>query len=151
MNLFTTLGVTWACELAFTHFMKELMATRINWCLLLAFGLTSPITLIPHIANGHWDVKFNRRVGCIFIFSLYTWHLWHFLIYFMQSLSMVLKKYSDICTCLEIICPLTWVAQIPSWASWSVFFAYIPSKHLNNFSSDDLLYNTSNIEVIVHS
>jgi hypothetical protein len=35
------------------------MTTRINRCLLLAFGLACPIKLIPHITNSHRDVKLN--------------------------------------------------------------------------------------------
>jgi hypothetical protein len=48
------------------------MATKINQCLLLAFGLIGPITSIPHIKNGHIDVILNKGAGGAFILSLYT-------------------------------------------------------------------------------
>jgi hypothetical protein len=43
----------------------------INRCPLLAFGLTGPIALIPHIAKDHEDVKLKRRAGDAFILSMY--------------------------------------------------------------------------------
>jgi hypothetical protein len=43
----------------------------INWCTLLAFGLTGPIALIPHIAKGHEDVKLKRGAKDAFILSLF--------------------------------------------------------------------------------
>jgi hypothetical protein len=66
------------------------MVTRTNRCSLLAFELRDPITLIPHIANDHEDVKLNRDIGGVFILSLYTWHLWYFQTYSTQSLSMII-------------------------------------------------------------
>jgi len=94
----------------------------INKCLLLTFGLTYLITLIPHIPNGHKDVKLNRGSGGTFILSLYTWYLWYFLTYSMQTLYIVIQKYPDLCIYLAVICPLAWIAQIPSWTSCSAFF-----------------------------
>jgi hypothetical protein len=49
-----------------------IMATKINQCLLLAFGLIGPITSIPHITNGHSDVILNKGAGGAFILLLYT-------------------------------------------------------------------------------
>jgi len=86
------------------------LATRINRCLLLAFRLTCLITLIPHFANGHWDVKLNRGVEGTFILSLYTWYLWYLLTYSIQSLSMVIKKYKPLCELIGVLffffCPI---------------------------------------------
>jgi hypothetical protein len=55
-----------------TYFVKSTVATKINRCLLLVFGLTGIITLIPHITNDHEVVILNRGVGGAFILSLYT-------------------------------------------------------------------------------
>jgi hypothetical protein len=53
-----------------------------------------------------WRCQLNRGARGIFILSLHTWHLWHFLTYSMQSLSMVIQKYPDLCICIAVIYPL---------------------------------------------
>jgi hypothetical protein len=50
--------------------VKWSIATRMNLCPLLAFGLTGPITSIPHIANGQGDIRLNSSAGGVLTLSL---------------------------------------------------------------------------------
>jgi hypothetical protein len=81
------------------------MATGIKQYLLLDFGLTYPITLIPHIANGHGDVKLNRRELEAYLSYHCTPDIYGIFLHIL-SLFMVIQKYLDRCICLAIIYPI---------------------------------------------
>jgi hypothetical protein len=79
---------------------------------LLVIELTTLITSSPHIKNDQRDTVLNKGVWGTLNLSLYTYNLWYFLKYLMQSLLITIQNYHNHCIFLVIISLLVCMAQM---------------------------------------
>ena len=67
-NFFNTFCVSRENDPTSTHLVKWSIATRNKPMIIAGFWLIDPITLIPHVAKGHGDIKLNIKAGGALIF-----------------------------------------------------------------------------------
>ena len=104
------------------------------------FSVIFPMISIPHIENGHGDVKTCNSEGSAWIRSPCIWHSGHFWTKWQQSVSIVNQKYPNLIILRVNMCPPICGPQTHAWTSLITRSAETRSKHKRSIPSADRLY-----------
>ena len=107
------------------------------------FGEIFPIISIPHIENGHGEVKACNSDGGAWMRSPWIWHSGHLWTNWQEFVSIINQKHPILIILQANMCPPICRPQTPAWTSLITWSAEARSKHNRSIQSVDRLYKVS--------